>query len=303
MLPSKFRPEPRPRILISYWYFKKRDVAEILSRFNQKPDVFADSGAFSAWSLGGSVNVDEYGDWLLKWKEHFTLYANLDVKGDVEAGLRNQRRLESRGLSPIPVWHSGEPWSVLEDMVADYPYIALGGLAGGANANGSDTVKKMLIRCFQIAQGRSVYHGFGLTNPVIMSMFPWYSVDSTTWNTGVRFATQIVFNYRTGAYEKLKYRQRLKAYAMRDLLQSYGCDWKYIDRPGKGQRREMLMLGASSFAVAEQWLRVQHGIVEHPVTKGKGIRIYMADTNVENLVLVEEARRRVAAQETEVAHG
>lgn len=297
-LPDALRPFRRPRILVSYWYFKNRDMDEFVQKnFAVRPEIFADSGAFSAHSLGGSIDVHAYADWLHKWKHLLEVYANLDVKGDVDAGLRNQTLLEGKGLKPLPVWHSGEPWSVLEDMVDAYAYIALGGIAGGSMKNDSDTAIRMLLRCFRVAEGKAVYHGFGLTNWKMLSMLPWYSADSTSWITGVRYAGQKIFDFRKAKFHSIRFRDRKSGYRHRHLLHAYGIDWKYIDKPGRKQTHEMAALGAISYAVAERWLAVNHGEVPHPTQAKVGPRIYLSTASDQLFRGADDGMQRVARRE------
>ena len=119
----------RSRLLISYYYFKGVDVRQMLrDHFTEPPDLFADSGAFSAFTQRDTVDVHAYADWLLKYEYLFTVYATLDVKHSWRQGLENQRILEGRGLRPLPIYHIGEPWELLDDLVSEYPYLGLGGI-------------------------------------------------------------------------------------------------------------------------------------------------------------------------------
>ena len=72
------------RILTSYHYFKTYDYDTMVkTHFDGfKPDIFADSGAFSAVTQGAELNIDDYAKWIIRWREYFTIYANLDVIGD-----------------------------------------------------------------------------------------------------------------------------------------------------------------------------------------------------------------------------
>jgi hypothetical protein len=83
------------RILVSYHYYKKTDLDTLVAKLSPPvPDIFADSGAFSAHTQGVSVSLGEYVAWLRRWSHHFTTYSNLDVIGDADATGTNQRRLE-----------------------------------------------------------------------------------------------------------------------------------------------------------------------------------------------------------------
>ena len=149
------------------------------------PDIFLDSGAFSAFTKGVEIDIHEYIRFLKEWRSRITCYANLDVIGDAEGTLENQRIMESEGLSPIPCFHQGEDYSFLKDYVAGYEYIALGGLAG--NRFSRTEVLRHLDECFDViccsASGlpQVKVHGFGLTSLPAMVRYPWYSVDSTSW--------------------------------------------------------------------------------------------------------------------------
>lgn len=172
--------------LFSYYYYDQIDLDDLMSRFEQHPIVFADSGAFSAYSLGGKrLDVYAYGDWVLQNKHHFWVYANLDEKRETTAenvmvGQRNQKILEDMGLNPLPVYHTGEPWEVLADYIKDYDYIALGGTAGMPLSE--DAIFRSYAKAFSMAEpGRTKYHGFGATAWKSLVSFPWYTVDSSSW--------------------------------------------------------------------------------------------------------------------------
>ena len=66
-----------------------------------KPNLFIDSGAFSANSSGTPVDLDEYMEFLLENEEHFTVYANLDAIGNPELSWRNQQYYRSNMDSAI----------------------------------------------------------------------------------------------------------------------------------------------------------------------------------------------------------
>ncbi len=254
------------RVLVSYWYFRSYNLDSIYSKsFGEyRPDTFADSGAFSAWSQDGKVNVQEYAEWLHKWKHLFTVYSNLDVKGDVDAGLRNQVYLERQGLKPLPVFHGGEPFSVLEDLVQHYPYIALGGLSGHTTS-GSREMWAFIIRCFKIARGRSVFHGFGMTNWKIMRALPWYSVDSSTWTQGFRFGAVPIFDGRVGKFHRIRLGDRRAWYKHAVLVRGMGYDPEDFADKTRYSRARTCEISAISYMQAEQWLRGKWGEISMPV--------------------------------------
>jgi len=158
---------------------------------------FLDSGAFSAWSRGTQIDLDEYCAFIRANIDHIEVYANLDViagkpGGDVTKAERNEGARQSwdnflymknEGLSPIPVYHIGEDWEWLDRML-EYgcDYIGLGGLVGVDSVRRRSWLDSVFLKITD-AKGMPVVktHGFGMTSIPLIFRYPWYSVDSTTW--------------------------------------------------------------------------------------------------------------------------
>lgn len=197
MVDAAEHPQNRERlkILLSYWYYRQTDLERVFEKYFEEPwpDVWADSGAFSAMTKGVTITCEEYAAWIKRWAHLFTHYSNLDVITNAEATWENQQTLEGMGLQPVPTFHVLEEWEWLEHYLDRYNYIALG-VAGQQQR--TQSVMKWLIRCFEMAGDRAVYHGFALTSWHIMKSFPWYSVDSSSWGQGFRYG---VVPFLTGA--------------------------------------------------------------------------------------------------------
>lgn len=152
-------------------------------------NIFLDSGAYSAFTRGRPVNIDEYITFIKKHIDVITLYANLDVIGDAEATYKNQLYMEAHGLSPIPTYHHKEPVKYLLEYVHKYPYIALGGMVG-VRVNELmawlDPIFQNYI-CDKKGMPRLKVHGFGITSVPLLVRYPWFSVDSTTWRVGGQY--------------------------------------------------------------------------------------------------------------------
>lgn len=144
---------------------------------------FLDSGAFSADSQGKPVILDDYIAFIKQHEALLDIYPVLDVIGDYKATWENQRIMEEAGLNPLPVFHVEDPMECLTKCL-DYEYFCLGGMAGGAS---HATRERFLNRCFDIICGspdrmpRSKVHGFGLASPSLMTAYPFYSVDTSSW--------------------------------------------------------------------------------------------------------------------------
>jgi len=255
-----------PRVLMSYFYFQKRDMDAVMDRIGRDTDTFADSGAVSVHSLGVNVTVHAYGEWLQKWGHIFTHYANLDVKGDVKEGLKNQRILEGMGLKPVPVFHGGEPWSVLRDFITDYPYVALGGMVGHTQS-GSRSMWRYLAKAHQMAMGKPVvYHGFGMANWKVLKAFPWYSIDTSGWGSGFRYGTVPIWNPHRAELRRIRIGNKQLWSKHGTAIRALGFDHRVYQDKGKAKRIQLCLISSRSHTLAEQYLEKMYGPIDikHP---------------------------------------
>lgn len=104
----KVRP---PRLLCSYWYFKARPLGDFCNSIGYRPEIILDSGAYSAYTKGKSVNLFDYMAYIAENAEYISRYIALDVIGDSFATKAYYEIMRSRGLDPIPVYHYGDDLS------------------------------------------------------------------------------------------------------------------------------------------------------------------------------------------------
>jgi len=186
--------------MYSYYYVKTRKAYN--QTFNEIlkntlfENILVDSGAFSISTVGGEIPIIEYADWLSGIKDKVS-YINLDVipkdiadlERTADMGWENLKYLESRGLKPIPVYRLSEPKKWLERIMDNYEYFCLS-KTSVAQA-GKKNILLSLDQCWKKLtdrQGKPLrkVHGLALTSIPLMSRYPWFSVDSSTWGrTGV----------------------------------------------------------------------------------------------------------------------
>lgn len=149
-----------------------------------KVKLFLDSGAFSAWSQGEEINIQEYITFIKENEKYIDLYSNLDVIGDPKGTWKNQRIMEKAGINPVPVFHFGENIKWLQKLIdKKYKYISLGGMVPISNKDLVPWLDNLWSNYLTDKDGMPVtrVHGFGLTSLKMMLRYPWYSVDSTSW--------------------------------------------------------------------------------------------------------------------------
>lgn len=252
-------------LLWSYAYAlaHNTDVGKEIDSFGV-PSIrfFADSGAHSARTLGIHLDTDAYAAWLRKWSAQFTIYANLDSIWAPATTWANQKRLEDHGLHPMPVFHTGEPWSWLERYLENgYTYIALGKLLGQPWTK----LRPWLAKAFRIAGDTAVFHGFGLTRLDALREFPFYSVDSSSWTAVYRYGRLNLFD--GGRWRGVNLRSKADVLANRRLLDDYGVSLRHLSATGFS-RGGVGEVSAASFIRAANHYADQHGPIALPPGKG-----------------------------------
>lgn len=148
-----------------------------------------DSGAFSAWTQGKAVNLDEYCTYIERNQEWIGDYVALDVinpkdtAAAAQASYDNLVTMRKRGLKPIPVFHVGESFDWLYrmlDLGCDYIGLSATSLTTRGNINPwySEAWSHLTQEDgFPIVKA----HAFGETRFDALGSFPWASADSTSW--------------------------------------------------------------------------------------------------------------------------
>jgi hypothetical protein len=183
-------------------YSRRKSALRSLDKYiteNKGMDLFMDSGGYSAFSCGAEIDIDLYCKVIKQYEKKLIVYAQLDVIGDPEKTRENLEYMESKGLSPLPVFHYGSDFDILRELAQKYDYIALGGLVPYSKRK--PRLKQHLDTCFAIIQDQCRVHGFGMTGMEILQRYPWYSVDSTGWLGGSKRA-----EYHSFERGKLKFK-------------------------------------------------------------------------------------------------
>jgi hypothetical protein len=164
--------------------------------------LFIDSGAFSMWTKGVSIDVDEYIKWLNERSEYIDLFGQVDAIPPVNASPQQVREaaektwenylyMRARVNKPeglLYTFHVGEPIEFLEralrwkDENGNYiPYIALGGMVGKTH-NVRDNFLRQCYDAIKRSPNPNVkVHAFGMTDRDLAEKYPITSADSTSW--------------------------------------------------------------------------------------------------------------------------
>lgn len=190
-----------PHILESWHYVGKQKYVDEMRADNAQ--IFLDSGAFSAFTLGVKLSVEEYCGYInrnldiVRKEDGVVMASVLDGIGDPLQTYRNQLEMELRGCKPLPCFHAGEDERYLEHYVRNYEYITLGGMVGSSTKQLSVWLDRMWERYLTDGSGRAKIkvHGFGITAIPLMERYPWYSCDSSSWIQSAAFGSIVTAEY------------------------------------------------------------------------------------------------------------
>lgn len=182
--------------------------------------LFVDSGAFSAYTKGKEIDLDDYIAYLNEYGKYFNVMVQVDYipgKSNVvqdrqvyldapriswENFLHMRERLDKSLWDRfIPVFHEGEDFKWLENMLtykdADGNPLAYIGISPHTET----TTDRRLVFCKEVFRRikrlnpQVKTHGFGMTALNILQYIDFTSVDSTTWLKGAIYGTVLVHRH------------------------------------------------------------------------------------------------------------
>lgn len=168
---------------------------------HQFKDFMLDSGAFTFLK---SKKRDD-----LNFRSYAIKYANFIRQNNIDkffeldidslVGIKEVEHLRNEierivEKQSIPVWHKNRGKDYFVEMCKNYPYVALGGIA----LKEIPSFEKIFPWFIETAHKyETKIHGLGFTKMRQLSKFPFDSVDSTTWHSGMRFGELHLFKNGT----------------------------------------------------------------------------------------------------------
>ena len=256
--------------LVSYHYFKKKDIAELRSWGLR---LIGDSGAFSAMNLGAEISLDEFLEWGLAWKKDLAWVASLDVIGNEKESWNNFQALRAGGLDAIPTIHYGEdPKTITKYAELGVDFMGLGGMVGRKSE-----VQRLLrwtLSVFRYARDNHPemrFHGWGVTHSDLVMNLPWYSVDSSGFSSSYRFARLALFNPATGKNVGIALDGKDIFNHGELLRKEYGIDPEAISVSNRETRRPLVRTSVLSVQKMEDFLRQRHQVSAPNYGLNKGL--------------------------------
>lgn len=194
-------------------YLQENECNRLQSQLNDRSNIkrwidadsqgklFIDSGAFSAHTIGATIDVEDYIQYINSISEYISIFAQVDsipgvfnrpktyeeLKNAPYKSWNNYVYMRDRVLDRdklLPIFHQGEDFKHLITMLTyqdnSIPYIGI------SPANDVSVSKKIpfLNKCFALISKYSPdvkTHAFGMTSLKLLEQYPFYSADSTSW--------------------------------------------------------------------------------------------------------------------------
>lgn len=198
-----------------YDWLAKNNGCKLFSQLKERKDIaywntlnsgklFIDSGAYTVYTKGTEVDVDEYINYVNDIDEHLTIFAQVDkipgVYGEIktkeqvleapELSWKNYLYMREKVKSPdklLPIFHRREDWKHLKRMLEttfEGKYIPYIGLAATTDSSTKEK-EEWFEECFRIISKSSnphvKTHAFGMTSLKLLEKYPFTSADSTSW--------------------------------------------------------------------------------------------------------------------------
>ena len=169
--------------------------------------IMLDSGAFSVWRSGLSINLDDYIAFCKTYK-NVSYFVNLDIipKGHqksesaCEQSWSNYQKMVRnlpRG-KVIPVFHQGENIRWLQKYLDLTSYVGISPDNKKSYADRLQWIRKLRVK---VGGCEAKFHGFAVASYGMLEGFPWHSVDSTTWAQHARVWQILIPKMKRGQYD------------------------------------------------------------------------------------------------------
>lgn len=188
--------------------------------------LMLDSGAYSVNKSGAEIDPIAYADFCAR-HPGVSYYVSLDViptgrrpdelTASCEKGWNNYLLMKAHVPQSkiIPVFHYGEDLKYLDRYLEDgVSYIGFGQTGAPGRTKTKLYMDSLRPRLFNTDGSPAVKtHGFAVTSFEYMSIFPWYSVDSSTWVKRGAFGAVWVPQVKLGNRSEFDYSRPPNAYS------------------------------------------------------------------------------------------
>lgn len=168
-------------LLLSFFYWKNFDLGEFIKEIGYTPKILFDSGAYSSYTSGKEVELQQYVSCIKKNNKYIWRYISLDKLGDDKKSFDAFMEMKEMGLNPVPVFHYMGDESYLRKYIeSGETFIALGGTVPIKSKNKVAEWVRMLSWMYPEVR----FHLLGSGSRKILDHCDIQSADASTWIMG-----------------------------------------------------------------------------------------------------------------------
>lgn len=263
-------------MLLSFAFFNREDMS-VYRRAMPCGRLMIDSGAYTAASVGKTISLTEYAEFLTTWRDAIDHAVTLDVIGDPVATRRNTRKLHGMGHNVLPVFTRGGTPADFDAMVRDSGYVCVGGGVGMASKVVISRLSALQRRAEELGGG---IHALGVGNMNSLRQIKPYSADASNVSATFIYGNLVCWDGRNLKSFPHTDRKRLREHLVHFKAAGLSVtDIITTGRQPKGDARRVLMRGmALAGAVADEEASRWNVPVPHGTKDSSGTHMYMAVT-------------------------
>lgn len=260
-------------LLLSYAFHNRTDLAKVRKDL-VCGRMLIDSGAFTAFTTGRVIHLDEYAEFLEHWQGSWDHAMTLDVIGDPEKTAAQTRVLHMRGIPVMPVFTKGGTLADFDAMVKDVGYVAVGGTVGLGTKHQCARVTMLQRRALDLGGG---IHALGVGALSTLRQAKPYSADASSISGAFRFGTVVYFTGREIRNTPLTNRRRL--IADKDHLRMHGVDLATLARTKRMPaqmtgRKELMQAMSLAYACVDEVLKSTSAVAPPKNMPDTGTHLY-----------------------------
>lgn len=208
-------------ILMSYAFHKNADLGAVREALGPDQRLMIDSGAFTAFTSGKPIKLEEYAAYLKHWEGAWDYAMSLDVIGDPKGTAKNLAALEALGVPVLPVYTAKAGMAELRALARDHDYVAYGGLVGVPKALQIPATAKVVA---EAAKFGTKVHALGQTGAPMFRATNVYSGDSSAASRAPLNFQVPIFNPAKRKLESLQFGKKSLWAESPALLRAYGLN-------------------------------------------------------------------------------
>lgn len=254
-------------VLVSYAYLNERFAAYINDN-SHRVNVYVDSGAFTAFSGGDPIPIKDYMAFCRSPPFPIERYFMLDVIGNADGTMANYKTMRGAGLTPVPIFSRGSPWSHLDYYAEQTDLISCGGLAV-RHCNPLGYIKAIRQR----VDLRRV-HLLGFARQKWLPVITPYSCDASSWQGAKMYGVMNLYMGGNVFYKLARKDVAKMPQSVTERIRHYGVDPARLRFASEWSG----MTGAHIQIEAASWLHYARDLRIH-----KGVRLFLVLVGIDHL--------------------